>query len=91
MYWFSGFYISLSGFYISCSPYVAAASNMDKEQSNQEMLLLHHALEITVTVGQYYGMESKKLMNVNRTVPSQLVHMLALTKAGFMMSNEIVA
>lgn len=70
--------------------YVAAASHMDKEHSNQEMLLLHHSLEITVTVGQCYGMECKRLMSVNRTVSSQLVHVLVLTKAGFMMSNGTV-
>lgn len=63
---------------------------MDNEHSNQEMLLLHHSLEITVTVGQYYGIECKRLMSVNRTVSSQLIHMLVLTKAGFMMSNGIV-
>lgn len=77
-------------FCTTCFQYVAAASNMDKEHSNQEMLLVHHCLEITVTVGQYYGMECKRLMNVNRTVSSQLVHMLVLTKSAFMMSNGIV-
>lgn len=46
-------------FYTSCFQYVAGASNMDKEHSNQEMLLVHHSLEITVTVGQYYGMSAK--------------------------------
>lgn len=63
---------------------------MNKEHINQEMLLVHHSLEITVTVGQYYGMECKRLMSVNRFVSSQLMHMLVLTKAGFMMSNGIV-
>lgn len=62
---------------------------MDKEHSNQE-ILFHHSLEITVTVGQCYGMECKRLMSVNRTVSSQLVHVLVLTKAGFMMSNVAV-
>lgn len=63
---------------------------MDKDHSNQEMLLFHHSLEITVTVDQYYGMEGKRLMSVNRAVSSQLMQMLVLTKAGFMMSNGIV-
>lgn len=27
---------------------------MDKEHSNQEMLLLHHSLEITVTMGSVF-------------------------------------
>lgn len=77
--------VFISVFYASCSQYVVAALNKDKEHSNQEMLLLYLSLEITVTMGQYYGMECRKLMSVNRTVSSQLVHMLVFTKAGFMM------
>lgn len=47
---------------------------MGKEHSNQEMLLLHHSLETTVIVGQYYGMQCKRLTSVTRAVSSQLVH-----------------